>query len=76
MVRCRYPGLEEHKAEHQLLAEKAIQFQRDLLTGHPAARADMFRFLRDWLALHMANCDRCLAVYLKNELAGAKPSAV
>jgi len=83
MIRCRYPDFRKHKAEHDRLTEKALQFQRAFRPERIARNAEMFRFLKDWLTLHMANSDRCMAVYLggacpdlKTPLAGAGEPAV
>ena len=76
MMRCRYPGFRQHKAEHDRLTEKALQFQRDFQPERMARNAKMLRFLKDWLTMHIANSDRSMAEHLKTQWAGAGELAV
>jgi len=69
MMRCHYPFFRQHKAEHDRLTEKALQFQRDFRPERMARNAQMFRFLKEWLTVHIGNADRSMAAHLKSELA-------
>jgi len=59
-----YPDLAAHKAEHDALTKKVLQFQTDYQSGHAALTTRLFLFLKDWLVIHIQGTDRKYAPYL------------
>jgi len=66
MVQHHYPVYLRHKAQHDSLKGKILEFQRDFQAGKLLVSADLLRFLKDWLAGHILKCDRRLASYLQS----------
>lgn len=61
-----YPGLPEHKSEHdQLLAELSILGRGVRESGRQSLDAELLESLKDWLLGHMLEQDRELAEFLK-----------
>lgn len=52
-----YPGLAEHKNEHDSFSLKVVAFQRDLLAGKLSLNEELFSFLADWLTTHILETD-------------------
>lgn len=61
-----YPELEEHKAEHTLMKQKADSFQARIDNNFPDGATELYHFLRDWLTSHIQNCDKKYGPYLKD----------
>jgi hemerythrin len=59
-----YADLPDHKAEHDALTKKVIDFQHDFEAGKVAITADVLSFLRDWLTGHILETDRKYTPYL------------
>jgi hemerythrin len=59
-----YPDYGAHKAEHEALAQKVIDFQREFESGKAALTAEVMLFLRDWLNDHILQTDRKIGPFL------------
>ena len=60
-----YPDFAEHKAQHEALTEKVLQFQQEFEAGRAAITVQLLQFLRTWLTQHIQGSDQKLAPYLK-----------
>jgi hemerythrin len=71
LMRVReYPGAMAHKAEHQALAQRVMDFAADYKTGQAVVTEELMQFLRSWLETHIKQSDMQFAAFLK---AGAPP---
>ena len=61
----RYPFLPQHKAEHQALTEKVIQFQRSFEADRATISDELLQFLINWLRHHIGSSDKKVGEYLK-----------
>jgi hemerythrin len=59
-----YPGLAAHRAEHQELTRRVLQFQTDYDAGRVAMTVELIHFLKDWLTHHIAGTDQKYAPFL------------
>ncbi len=53
-----YAGAAEHKAAHQQLKEKVLDFQTKFKAGTADISEELIDFLEDWLVDHLATMDR------------------
>ena len=60
-----FPGLAEHRAEHQVLAGKLREFVSRHQKGDAAVYTQLLHFLRDWLNNHMQSEDQEYAPWLR-----------
>lgn len=56
MTECGYPGLAQHREEHEKFAEMAAAFQHELVAGHDIT-VDLLSFLGNWLFDHILTVD-------------------
>lgn len=62
-----YPDLEEHKAEHAKLAQKAYYVINSLRHSDTLARSGEFiDFMRDWLTSHIQVSDQKYGAFLRS----------
>ncbi|MCK6447713.1 MAG: bacteriohemerythrin [Planctomycetes bacterium] len=54
-----------HKAEHEKLAKKVAEFQREFKAGKTKLSVTVMNFLRDWLNSHILVTDMKYAPFLK-----------
>jgi hemerythrin-like metal-binding protein len=59
-----YPDLAAHKAQHDALKAKVLQFQADFESGHVAMTTQLFQFVNDWLVVHIQGTDRKYVPFL------------
>jgi hemerythrin-like metal-binding protein len=59
-----YPDLAAHKAQHDALKTKVLQFQADFEREHVAMTTQLFQFLNDWLVVHIQGTDRKYVPFL------------
>lgn len=68
MRRTRFPGRQEHLAEHGRVLGEMERFAERLAAGKTMfARAYIEDRIPDWFALHTQTLDYTLAVYLKSK---------
>lgn len=61
-----YPDYARHKAAHDRLTGRVLEFERKFLAGDGSFSADMFQFLvSEWLVKHILGMDKLYAPYLK-----------
>jgi hemerythrin-like metal-binding protein len=64
MLKYRYEGFEEHKAEHDDLIDSVKALQQKYLQGNRQLSNENFEFLEHWLTGHILSADQDLGVYL------------
>jgi hemerythrin len=58
MEQTGFPGLPEHRAEHQRLLTQILQSAHRLQYGEGVEMGSMLGFLRDWLIEHIEGLDQ------------------
>lgn len=64
MLKHRYEGIEEHKAEHQELIKSAKELQQEILQAEKPVVDEHIEFLERWLTEHILTADLRLGSYL------------
>jgi hemerythrin len=64
MLKHRYEGIEEHKAEHQELIKSAKELQQEILQANKPVVEEHIEFLERWLTEHILTADLRLGSYL------------
>ena len=64
MLKHRYEGIEEHKAEHQELIKSAKELQQEILQADKPMVDEHIEFLERWLTEHILTADLRLGSYL------------
>ncbi|HEX5230491.1 MAG TPA: bacteriohemerythrin [Bryobacteraceae bacterium] len=64
-----YPEYGQHKALHDDLTARVVEFQKSFESGHAALSIDLLHFLKDWLQHHIGETDRKVAAFLKSKAA-------
>jgi hemerythrin len=64
MLKHRYDGFDEHRAEHQELIRSAQNLQREILRGDKPMVDEQIEFLERWLSEHILTADLRLGSYL------------
>ena len=59
-----YPGYDEHKASHDSIARKVLQFQRDFSVGKANVDMELLMFLKEWLTRHIMGMDKRYSPHL------------
>jgi hemerythrin-like metal-binding protein len=67
MMAHGYPGFAAHKAQHDALVAKVVQFEADFKAGRVAISVELLDFLRDWLIGHIQGSDQKYAPYLREK---------
>jgi hemerythrin len=62
-----YPDLDAHRAEHEALTRRVLEFQADFQAGRVAMTVQVLQFLREWLEKHIAGSDQKYAPFLRNK---------
>ncbi len=57
MIKHGYPDYDKHKAEHDSLVQKVLEYQNLLKTGKSAFSLELLSFLKDWLIFHIKGSD-------------------
>lgn len=60
-----YPGIAEHKLEHQLFIDKSIEFELDKHIGDVGLPKSMLAFFAEWFVQHISVSDKRIATYIK-----------
>ncbi len=53
-----YPELAAHKAEHESLTAKVLQFQKEFVAGKAMLSMEILEFLKNWLKNHIMGTDK------------------
>jgi hemerythrin len=61
----QYPNFARHKAEHDALTRKVMEFQAEFNAGKIAMALEVLNFLQDWLQTHIKGSDFAYAACLK-----------
>lgn len=61
----RYPLFQQHKAQHQALTERVVQFQRSFETGQATVTVELLQFLSNWLTNHIGSVDKKVGEFLR-----------
>ncbi|MEF8736606.1 MAG: bacteriohemerythrin [Candidatus Accumulibacter necessarius] len=64
MLKHRYEGIEEHKAEHRELIKSAKELQQEILQADNPVVDEHIEFLERWLTEHILTADLRLGSYL------------
>jgi hemerythrin len=64
MLKYRYAGIDEHKAEHRELINSAKELQQKLLQADKPVADEHIEFLERWLTEHILTTDLRLGSYL------------
>jgi hemerythrin len=64
-----YPDYANHKANHDALTARVVDFQKDFEANGIALTVGLLQFLKDWLTHHIGETDRKIASYLKAQAA-------
>ena len=59
-----YPGLEEHKKEHDVFRKKIVAFLDAFLDTDMDVTMDMAKYLASWLSTHVFSTDKKYSVFL------------
>jgi hemerythrin len=63
-----YSEYDEHKEQHDLLAEKAKQLMYDFTRGQGSRAMEVMLFLSNWLNVHILEVDKRYASFLNNKV--------
>ena len=69
MQKHKYSDYAAHKAAHDGLTARVVQFEKEFAAGRSAMTVDVLQFLRDWLTHHIGETDQKIAAYLKSQAA-------
>lgn len=64
LEKAKYPGVNAHRAEHQVFVKRVEQFQGELAIGNANISVSLSMFLNDWLANHIRQTDQRYSSYL------------
>lgn len=62
MRKISFPGLADHKAEHEKLLAQVLELQMKFESGAATLSIQVLHFLRDWLINHIGKSDKELAL--------------
>jgi hemerythrin len=65
----QYPEYAEHKAAHDALTKRVLDFQREFEDGRVGMTVELLQFLKDWLRTHIGETDRKVAMFLRSKAA-------
>ncbi len=67
MQKYLYPGLETHRAEHEALVNRVLEFRRKFDAGKLTDVHDLANFLMGWLEGHILGTDKKYSPYLADK---------
>ena len=67
MQKHRYPAFQAHKAEHEALIRKVLEFQQEFQQGKVTISVQLLQFLRDWLEKHIKGSDQRYSPFLRQQ---------
>ena len=62
-----YPDYPTHKAEHEQLASKVVDFQNKFLSKEVGLTIEVMEFLKDWLSKHILASDKKYSPFLNSK---------
>ena len=62
-----YPEIHAHKAEHDQLRERALEFQKEIEEGRHPMAFELLQFLKSLLRHHILEADQKYAPYLRQK---------
>jgi CRP/FNR family transcriptional regulator len=70
MEQVGYPGLAQHRANHEELTELVNHYLAQLRDGVKGGERQAVEFMRTWLRAHVLDADRKIGAYLSGKRAG------
>jgi len=67
MLSYGYPGLRDHKRQHDEFSAQILGLQKQLKTGQFAVGAQMRDFLRNWVIVHIRATDQQYSHFLRGK---------
>lgn len=67
MVVYAYPGISDHKTEHEALVDEVKKFKSDYTNGNTKITVGIANYLKEWLLNHILGSDKQLVNYLKEK---------
>lgn len=64
MTQHRYPKIEQHAAEHDMLLRQALDFRNNLAAGGIDDRSAVVKFAEVWLSFHILFSDKDLGCFV------------
>ncbi len=58
MLRCKYEGYQNHKAEHQSLTRQVLDLKARFDSGQQMLTIETMNFLKHWLTTHIQGVDK------------------
>ncbi len=65
LARHNYPGLAEHKRQHELLKKQVLEFRAKASSGASLFSIELSKFLKDWLLQHIQREDKKYGAFLE-----------
>lgn len=62
-----YPGLEQHKFEHDNLTKQVLDFKEQFDAGKAVVSIELMKFLKDWLTNHILAGDMAYKPFLNDK---------
>ena len=62
-----FPGLHEHRNDHQVLAQKLTKFNLSRKAGHPEIPTHLLPFLKTWWQEHVLKTDKEYTAFLNSK---------
>ncbi|MBI9074075.1 MAG: hemerythrin family protein [Desulfatibacillum sp.] len=63
LAKTSYPNLAEHKREHNLFTNQALDLQKKVESGEPVVISSIGNFLKNWLINHIQGTDKTYSKY-------------
>jgi hemerythrin len=67
MQKSSYPEYRQHKAEHDALTRKVVQFRNEVAADRVVVTIDVLQFLKDWLVNHIGHMDQGIGDYIRRQ---------
>ena len=64
MDQYQYPGISDHKHQHEEFSKKIVQVETDSKNRKSAISMDILNFLCDWVVTHVSETDKKLGDFL------------
>jgi hemerythrin len=62
-----YPGLPQHKGEHDRLIKQIMELQRKINEGQEVVSMDVIYFIKHWIMHHLVTEDYAYGLHLKHK---------